>query len=29
MNEIQIFNHADFGEVRTLDENGTALFLWY
>ena len=26
MNEIQIFNHADFGEVRTLDENGTVLF---
>lgn len=26
MNEIQIFNHADFGEVRTIDENGAVLF---
>ena len=26
MNEIQIFNHAEFGEVRTLAENGTVLF---
>lgn len=26
MNEIQIFNHADFGEVRTIDNNGTVLF---
>lgn len=26
MNELQIFNNPDFGEVRTLDENGTVLF---
>ena len=26
MNEIQIFNNPDFGEIRTLDENGTVLF---
>ena len=26
MNEIQIFNHADFGEVRTINENGAVLF---
>lgn len=26
MNEIQIFNHADFGEVRTINDNGTVLF---
>lgn len=26
MNEIQIFNHVDFGEVRTIDENGAVLF---
>lgn len=26
MNEIQIFNHAEFGEVRTIAENGTVLF---
>lgn len=26
MNEIQIFNHADFGEVRTIMENGNVLF---
>lgn len=26
MNEIQIFNNPDFGEVRTMEENGTVLF---
>lgn len=26
MNEIQIFNHADFGEVRTINEDGNVLF---
>lgn len=26
MNEIQIFNNPDFGEVRTLEENGVVLF---
>lgn len=26
MNEIQIFNHADFGEVRTITEDGNVLF---
>ena len=26
MNELQIFNHPDFGEVRTIDDNGTILF---
>lgn len=26
MQGIQIFNHADFGEVRTLEENGIVLF---
>ena len=26
MNDIQIFNNPDFGEVRTLEENGKALF---
>lgn len=26
MNEIQIFNHSDFGEVRTINENGNVLF---
>lgn len=26
MNELQIFNHPDFGQVRTIDENGTILF---
>ena len=26
MNEIQIFNHPDFGEVRTITEDGNALF---
>ena len=26
MNEIQIFNNPDFGEVRTLEENGAVLF---
>ena len=26
MNDIQIFNNPDFGEVRTLEENGAALF---
>ena len=26
MNEIQIFNNPDFGEVRTLEENGKVLF---
>ena len=26
MNELQIFNNPDFGEVRTLEENGTVLF---
>lgn len=26
MNELQIFNNPEFGEVRTLEENGVALF---
>lgn len=26
MNELQIFNHPDFGQVRTVDEDGTILF---
>lgn len=26
MNELQIFNHPDFGQVRTTDENGAILF---
>lgn len=26
MNELQIFNHPDFGQVRSIDENGTILF---
>ena len=26
MNEIQIFNNPDFGEVRTIEENGAVLF---
>lgn len=26
MNELQIFNNPDFGEVRTLEENGAVLF---
>ena len=26
MNEIQIFNNPDFGEIRTLEENGAVLF---
>lgn len=26
MNELKIFNNPDFGEVRTLEENGTVLF---
>lgn len=26
MNELQIFNHPDFGQVRTIDEDGTILF---
>lgn len=26
MNELQIFNHPDFGQVRSVDENGTILF---
>lgn len=26
MNELQIFNHPDFGQVRTINENGTVLF---
>lgn len=26
MNEVQIFNHSDFGEVRTINEDGTVLF---
>lgn len=26
MNDLQIFNHPDFGEVRTIDDNGTILF---
>lgn len=26
MNNIQIFNHPDFGEVRTINENGDVLF---
>lgn len=25
-NEIQLFNNQEFGEVRTIDENGTVLF---
>lgn len=26
MNELQIFNNPDFGEVRTLETNGKVLF---
>lgn len=26
MYDLQIFNHPDFGEVRTIDDNGTILF---
>ena len=26
MNDIQIFNNPDFGEVRTMEENGAVLF---
>ena len=26
MNEVQIFNNADFGEIRTIEEGGTVLF---
>ena len=26
MNNLQIFNNAQFGEIRTIDENGTVLF---
>lgn len=26
MNELKIFEHPDFGEVRTLEENGVVLF---
>lgn len=26
MNNLQIFNNAKFGEIRTIDENGTVLF---
>ena len=26
MNELQIFNNPEFGEIRTLDENGVPLF---
>ena len=26
MTEIQIFNNTDFGEIRTLEENGQVLF---
>ena len=26
MNKLQIFNNPDFGEVRTLEENGKVLF---
>ena len=26
MNELQIFNNPEFGEIRTLEENGTVLF---
>lgn len=26
MNEVQIFNNADFGEIRTIEENSTVLF---
>lgn len=29
MNEIQIFNNPEFGEVRTLEENGAVLFCGY
>lgn len=26
MNELQIFNNPEFGEIRTISENGTVLF---
>lgn len=26
MNDIQIFNNPDFGEIRTIEENGAVLF---
>lgn len=26
MNELQIFNHPDFGEVRTIEDGGAILF---
>lgn len=26
MNELQIFNNPDFGDIRTLEENGMVLF---
>lgn len=26
MNDLQIFNNPDFGEIRTLTENGAVLF---
>ena len=26
MNEVQIFNNADFGEIRTIEENGAVMF---
>lgn len=26
MNNLQIFNNAKFGEIRTIEENGTVLF---
>ena len=26
MNEVQIFNNADFGEIRTIEEGSTVLF---
>ena len=26
MNELQIFNNPEFGDIRTINENGTVLF---
>ena len=26
MNDIQIFNNSEFGQIRTLEENGSPLF---
>lgn len=28
MNELQIFNNEEFGEVRTVEKDGKILFLW-